>query len=144
MTLSAPAVLCMTHELGPFYVSVRIQLRPCSTSHIPGYGSHLPCDWPSTAWAYFHAHWTMGPAQECHSLWNTLFRFMDIFISNRGLNILPSTFLIADVYHKLGIISRNVLGLATDFPCCILSRRWTNCPVRWFIFRFMILFKSWS
>ena len=28
------------------------KLRLCSTNHRPGYFSNLPCDWPSTAWAY--------------------------------------------------------------------------------------------
>ena len=28
------------------------KLRLCSANHRPGYWSNLPCDWPSTAWAY--------------------------------------------------------------------------------------------
>ena len=28
------------------------KLRLCSANHRPGYWSYLPCDWPSTAWAY--------------------------------------------------------------------------------------------
>ena len=28
------------------------KLRLCSANHKPGYWSNLPCDWPSTAWAY--------------------------------------------------------------------------------------------
>ena len=28
------------------------KLRLCSANHSPGYCSNLPCDWPSTAWAY--------------------------------------------------------------------------------------------
>ena len=30
----------------------RSKLRLCSANHRPGYWSNLPCDWPSTAWAY--------------------------------------------------------------------------------------------
>ena len=28
------------------------KLRLCSVNHRPGYWSNLPCDWPSTTWAY--------------------------------------------------------------------------------------------
>ena len=28
------------------------KLKLCSANHRPGYWSNLPCDWPSTAWAY--------------------------------------------------------------------------------------------
>ena len=36
---------------GPCSVSW-IKLRLCSATHRPGHWSNLPCDWPSTAWAY--------------------------------------------------------------------------------------------
>ena len=35
-----------------FLSLVRSKLRLCSANHRPGYWSNLPCDWPSTAWAY--------------------------------------------------------------------------------------------
>ena len=42
--------LCLAnHRAGYFALS---KLRLCSANHRPGYWSNLPCDWPSTAWAY--------------------------------------------------------------------------------------------
>ena len=38
--------------LGPFLSLARSKLRLCSANHRTGYWSNLPCDWPSTAWAY--------------------------------------------------------------------------------------------
>ena len=38
-----------------FLSLVRSKLRLCSANHRPGYWSNLPCDWPSTAWAYSQA-----------------------------------------------------------------------------------------
>ena len=40
----------------------RSKLRLCATNHRSGYWSNLPCDWPSTAWAYSeqeaeNGHW---------------------------------------------------------------------------------------
>ena len=35
-----------------FLSLARSKLRLCSTNHRSGYWSNLPCDWPSTAWAY--------------------------------------------------------------------------------------------
>ena len=35
-----------------FLSLAQIKLRLCSDNHRPGYWSNLPCDWPSTAWAY--------------------------------------------------------------------------------------------
>ena len=38
------------------------KLRLCSANHRPGYWSNLPCDWPSTAWAYSYSkRKKMGP-----------------------------------------------------------------------------------
>ena len=39
----------------------RSKLRLCSANHRPGYWSNLPCDWPSTAWAYSHKRQKTGP-----------------------------------------------------------------------------------
>ena len=35
-----------------FLSFTRWKLRLCSANHRPGYLKNLPCDWPSTAWAY--------------------------------------------------------------------------------------------
>ena len=38
---------------GPRFLSLaQSKLRLCSANHRPGHWSNLPCDWPSTAWAY--------------------------------------------------------------------------------------------
>ena len=37
------------------------KLRLCSANHRPGYWSNLPCDWPSTAWAYSGQETENGP-----------------------------------------------------------------------------------
>ena len=37
------------------------KLKLCSANHRPGYWSNLPCDWPSTAWAYFVHKTENGP-----------------------------------------------------------------------------------
>ena len=37
------------------------KLRLCSANHRPGYWSNLPCDWPSTAWAYSELETENGP-----------------------------------------------------------------------------------
>ena len=39
----------------------RKKLRLCSANHRPGYWSNLPCDWPSTAWAYSEQETENGP-----------------------------------------------------------------------------------
>ena len=36
-----------------FLSLARSKLRLCSANHRPGYWSNLPCDWLSTAWAYW-------------------------------------------------------------------------------------------
>ena len=38
------------------------ELRLCSANHRPGYWSYLPCDWPSTAWAYSEQETENGPS----------------------------------------------------------------------------------
>ena len=35
-----------------FLSLARSKLRLCAANHRPGYWAKLPCDWPSTAWAY--------------------------------------------------------------------------------------------
>ena len=37
------------------------KLRLCSANHRAGYFSNLPCDWPSTAWAYLKQETENGP-----------------------------------------------------------------------------------
>ena len=39
-------------QVGPFLSLAHSKPRLCSANHRPGYWSNLPCDWPSTAWAY--------------------------------------------------------------------------------------------
>ena len=47
------------------------ELRLCSANHRPGYWSNLPCDWPSTAWAYSEQGIENGPRS-----WSTLAQVM--------------------------------------------------------------------
>ena len=43
----------VNQELRACFLSLaQSKLRLCSANHRPGYWSNLPCDWPSTAWAY--------------------------------------------------------------------------------------------
>ena len=44
-----------------FLVVAQSKLRLCSPNHRPGYWSNLPCDWPSTAWAYSEQETENGP-----------------------------------------------------------------------------------
>ena len=44
-----------------FLSLARRKLRLCSANHRPGYWSNLPCDWPSTAWAYSEQQTENGP-----------------------------------------------------------------------------------
>ena len=44
----------------------RSKLRLCSANHRPGYWSNLPCDWPSTAWAYSEQETEKGPRTFVH------------------------------------------------------------------------------
>ena len=39
-------------EPGPILSLAWSELKLCSANHRSGYWSNLPCDWPSTAWAY--------------------------------------------------------------------------------------------
>ena len=43
---------CQTFTFARFLSLAWSELRLCSANHGPGYWSNLPCDWPSTAWAY--------------------------------------------------------------------------------------------
>ena len=46
--------LCSVYWFRAQFLShAQSNLRLCSANHRPGYWSNLPCDWPSTAWAYF-------------------------------------------------------------------------------------------
>ena len=44
------------------------KLRLCSANHRPGYWSNLPCDWPSTAWAYSEQETENRPWASLHDL----------------------------------------------------------------------------
>ena len=48
-----------------FLTLARSKLRLCSANHRPGYWSNLPCDWPSTAWAYSDQEPETGPVFLC-------------------------------------------------------------------------------
>ena len=49
----SPSYLYIGHSFpGPVFYLTWSKLRLCSANHRPGYWSNLPCDWPSTAWAY--------------------------------------------------------------------------------------------
>ena len=56
-----------------FLSLARSKLRLCSANHRPGYWSNLPCNWPSTAWAYSEQEtenwpWTEVIAMDCPAL----------------------------------------------------------------------------
>ena len=44
-----------------FLSLARSKLRLCTANHRPGYWNNLPCDWPSTAWAYSEQETENGP-----------------------------------------------------------------------------------
>ena len=46
-----------------FLSLARSKLRLCSANYRPGYWSNLPCDWQSTAWAYFEQETENGPRE---------------------------------------------------------------------------------
>ena len=48
-----------------FLSHARSKLRLCSANHRPGYLSNLPCDWPSTAWAYSEQETENRPRSLC-------------------------------------------------------------------------------
>ena len=48
-----------------FLSLARSKLRLCSANHRSGYWSNLPCDWPSTAWAYSEQEAENGPWCNC-------------------------------------------------------------------------------
>ena len=70
------------------------------------------------------------------------FRPRTFFLKN-GLDRSPWTSFISYLHTIVGIISRNVLGSATDFPCGVGP--WMKCltPVWWSKFRFMFPNESW-
>ena len=45
------------------------KLRLCSANHRTGYWSNLPCDWPSTAWAYSEQETENGPRGQMDTSW---------------------------------------------------------------------------
>ena len=51
----------ITGHRARFLSLARSKLRLCSANHMPGYWSILPCDWPSTAWAYSEQETENGP-----------------------------------------------------------------------------------
>ena len=62
-----------------FLSLARSKLKLCSANHRPGYWSNLPCDWPSTAWAYpkqeiENVPWC--PQTACHYLGQYWLRFI--------------------------------------------------------------------
>ena len=44
-----------------FLSRARSKVRLCTANHRPSYWSNLPCDWPSTAWAYSEQKTENGP-----------------------------------------------------------------------------------
>ena len=58
---------CGTVPKACFLFLARSKLRLCSANHRSGYWSNLPCDWRSTAWAYFEQETENGPWSACSS-----------------------------------------------------------------------------
>ena len=52
-------VICL--RWSHFLSLAQSKLRLCSANHRSGYWSNLPCDWPSTAWAYSEQETENGP-----------------------------------------------------------------------------------
>ena len=51
--LSEPSFSIFEQKTWARFLSLaRSKLRLCSANHRPGYWINMPCDWPSTAWAY--------------------------------------------------------------------------------------------
>ena len=71
-----------------FLSPARSKHRLCSANHRSGYWSNLPCDWPSTAWAYSGQETESGPRSSIS--WHSyivvryinphLFRFSDVML----------------------------------------------------------------
>ena len=57
-----PDALAPYVAMAHFLSLARSKLRLCSANHRPGYWSNLPCDWPSTAWAYSKLETENGPS----------------------------------------------------------------------------------
>ena len=53
--------ICCVSQVWPGPVFC-LKLRLCSANHRSGYWSNLPCDWPSTAWAYSEQETENGPS----------------------------------------------------------------------------------
>ena len=66
------------HIWARFLSLARSKLRLCSANHRPGYWSNLPCDWPSTVWAYSEQETENGPWW-CHCmLWDHRIQSFDV------------------------------------------------------------------
>ena len=63
-----------------FLSLARSKLRLCSANHRPGYWSNLPCDWPSTDWAYSEKETENGPCI-CSEHWAIACKFCCISTS---------------------------------------------------------------
>ena len=86
-----------------FLSLARSKLRLCSANHRPGYWNNLPCDWPSTAWAYSQQETENGP-------WNT-------FDSN-GLILIPAwidDYMPSQVWFELFIHSQTSMVQPWNF-----------------------------
>ena len=55
-----------------FLSLARSKLRLCSANHRSGYWSNLPCDWPSTAWAYSEQEMENGTWSGMRSTYTTM------------------------------------------------------------------------
>ena len=62
ITITEENVLLLIISWARFLSLARGKLRLCSANHRPGYWSNLPCDWPSTAWAYSEQETENGPS----------------------------------------------------------------------------------
>ena len=60
--IAGATILEPCHEIRAHSLSLaQSKLRLRSANHRPGYWSNLPCDWPSTAWAYSEQETENGP-----------------------------------------------------------------------------------
>ena len=71
---------CQASVMHPHSLSLaRSNLRLCSANHRPGYWSNLPCDWPSTDWAYSELETENRPWKDCTQHTNDAGRTWNIF-----------------------------------------------------------------
>ena len=95
-----------------FRSPTRSKIRLCSANHRPGCWSNLPCNWPSTAWAYSDQETENGPL---------LFMFNDKSIAN-------STD--ANVNFPAVSITSDPINLALHKPAWTTTNDTTNPPNR--------------